>query len=168
MSELEPKLSDIDKLAIDATIKYQSSLLDLMKHTDSRAQQLIAMYTGLAGAAATVALSDWLKNSSVHAAAKLLLVGYAAMLFLGAAFAFQACRSVDLTLPSRSGDFWLWYKNNPEHGAKEFLLAAEESARKNEKLQSDSGDWLKYSMVSGQIAIAFAVMAVLAAVFKFR
>ncbi len=47
-------LSDLQKLAIDSTIKHQASLMELMRHTDSRAQQLIAIYTGLASGAAVI------------------------------------------------------------------------------------------------------------------
>jgi hypothetical protein len=158
-------LSEFEKFAIDATIKRQISLLDLMKHTDTRAQQLIAVYTGLAGAAGALATSGWMKEASEPT--KLLLVGYATFLVLGVVFAFQACRTVDLKLPSRSGDYWVWV-GGKKGRAQDFLTAADASSRESERLQDAAANWLCSAMVAGQSAVLLAFLTVLISIFKLR
>jgi hypothetical protein len=106
-------LTDIEKLAVDATIKRQSSLLELMRHTDLRAQQLITVYTGLAGAAVLFATSPWFSAASTIWTREILGI-YAAFLILGVLFALGACASVKVRLPSRGADFWLWALSDRE------------------------------------------------------
>jgi hypothetical protein len=162
MTGADPKLpppAEFDKFAIDATIKHQVCLLDLMKHTDTRAQQLVSMYTGLVGAAVVLATSKWFE--SAPGLVRLFIFLYAAFLAFGAMFAFQACQSVELTLPSRSGNYWNALRNDPRPDDVTLLLmSADQEVRKGVELQSNAARSLKIAMNAGRLAIWSAAAAV--------
>lgn len=155
----EPKLSDLEKLAIDNVIKRQQSLLELMRHTDIRSQQFIVAYAGFMGAALLFAAKEFtafqgspIATPARHLAATLVLV-YAAALLLGAWFGFQACRPAKVGLASRGGDFWIWALGNRPHAIKEFIEEAEKHLRENEQIQGRAARMLKRSMICGAVAI---------------
>lgn len=155
----ETQLTDLEKLAVDSVIKRQQSLLDLMRHTDTRSQQFIVAYAGFMGAALLFAAKEFtaFPASSIptlarHLAAGLVLV-YAAMLLSGAWFGFQACRPEKVGLASRGGDFWIWALSNRPHALKEFIEEADKHLRENEQIQTRAARMLKWSMICGAIAV---------------
>ncbi|MCC7253058.1 hypothetical protein [Hyphomicrobium sp.] len=76
------KLTDLEKVAIDSVIKRQQSLLDLMRHTDIRSQQLTIAYAGFMGAGLLFVARDPAIPVQFGALAALSMLGYALSLAL--------------------------------------------------------------------------------------
>lgn len=174
----EPKLGDLEKLAVDNVIKRQQSLLDLMRHTDLRSQQFIVAYAGFMGAALLFSAKEFTAFEGVtittpaRTCAAVLVLIYAAALLLGAWFGFKACRTEKIGLASRGGDFWIWALDNEPHAIKEFIKEADKHLCENEKIQMRAARMLKYSMMFGAVAIltsgAGSIALVASALFGWR
>jgi hypothetical protein len=149
-------------MAVDSVIKRQQSLLDLMRHTDIRSQQLTVAYAGFMGAGLLfVARDPALAASSKLAAAT--MIGYAVSLTVGAGFGFFAAWYAKIGLASRSGDFWLWALDpqNASRAIPEFLRNAEDQIVQNEAIQIRAAKLLKAAMACGLIAVFTASLGFL-------
>jgi hypothetical protein len=156
----DSKLSDIDKAAIDGAIKYQAGLFDLMRHTDTRAQQFIGTYTALAGAAALIASSKWFPDG-MGALGKMFFLAYTGLLVVGVYCAFRACGTAVIRLPSRRADFWLWARRNHDLAVSTFLADADKATLECIEIQNVAGRWLDRAMRSGVLAVAAAALSVM-------
>ena len=152
--EDEGKLTDLEKVAIDSVIKRQQSLLDLMRHTDIRSQQLTIAYAGFMGAGLLFITRDPAIPAKFGALAALSMLGYALSLALGAVFGVFAAWYAKVGLASRGGDYWAWalQPHNRPRAIAEFLENAEKQTLKNEAIQIRSAKLLKYSMACGLVA----------------
>jgi hypothetical protein len=147
------KISDLDKLSIDATIKQEQGLFDLMRHTDTRAQAFIGLYSTLAGAVAAIASGQWWKSAPVEA--KQMIMAYGATLVVGALAALIACRMVRVPLPGRPGDFWLYVRSDISiDPVTEFLKDSEIRRKKAGTAQDWAACWLAVAIACGLIAAA--------------
>lgn len=148
------KLTDLEKVAIDSVIKRQQSLLDLMRHTDIRSQQLTIAYAGFMGAGLLFVARDPAIPAQFGDLAASSMLGYALSLALGALFGVCAAWYAKIGLASRGGDYWLWAlePENKPRAIPEFLENAEKQMRDNEEIQIRAAKFLKYSMACGLIA----------------
>lgn len=151
-------LTELEKLAFDGTVKRQQSLLDLMRHTDSRAQQFIVAYSGLMGAALLFAVKEFTGPVEPRYAAVGFVVTYALSVFFATYFAFQACRHNQIGLASRGADFWEWAlaNSNAKDALAHFLSNSEKQMRENEDIQKRAARMLKHSMSCGMVALVIA------------
>ena len=160
------EVSDIEKIAIDAVIKRQQSLLELMRHTDNRAQQFIVAYAGFMGAALLFSAREFSGNqvavAGVHETniAAVFMIIYAVALLAGAVFGFLAVRPNALGLASRGPDFWVWAlkDENSSRAIHAFLAEADKHLIENEGVQKRATGMLKISMLCGAVAI-FVILA---------
>lgn len=148
------KLTDLEKVAIDSVIKRQQSLLDLIRHTDVRSQQLTVAYAGFMGAGLLFVARDAALATQFSEWAMISMLGYAVSLALGAMFGILAAWYAKLGLAARGGDFWLWAMEpqNMPRAVPEFLENAEKQIVANEAIQIRSAKFLRLSMACGLLA----------------
>jgi hypothetical protein len=155
----DKELTDLHKLAIDAVIKRQQSLLELIRHTDMRAQQLVGAYVGFAGAALLFSTRDGsMKCGYTAAIVAVIVLLFALLMCAGAVFSFAAGRFARVGLPSRGPEFWQWAIKCQDHPAvvDEFLKEAAKHLDDNIDLQRDAARMLRYSMACGLAAVIVA------------
>lgn len=149
------KLSDLEKIAIDSVIKRQQSLLDLMRHTDTRSQQLTVAYAGFMGAGLLFVAREPTAPVRLGDVAAISMVAYAFALALGGAFGAFAAWYSKIGLASRGGDYWLWAlePRNAPRAVPAFLENAESQLLQNEAIQKRAAKLLRWSMACGLAAI---------------
>ncbi|MEQ1714975.1 MAG: hypothetical protein ABL907_03150 [Hyphomicrobium sp.] len=154
-------VTDIEKIAIDAVIKRQQSLLELMRHTDNRSQQFIVAYSGFMGAALLFSAREFsathaeLSTNHSNTVAAAFVITYAVSLLAAAIFGFLAIRPAELGLASRGPDFWKWALKNENSASAihAFLEEADKHVLENEKIQKRAVKMLGRSMWCGGVAI---------------
>jgi len=149
------KLSDLEKVAIDAVIKRQQSLLEWMRHTDIRSQQLTIAYAGFMGAGLLFVAREPTAPVRLGDVAAMSMATYALSLALGGVFGALAAWYSKIGLASRGGDYWLWAlePGNAPRAIPAFLENAESQLLQNEAIQKRAAKLLCWSMACGLAAI---------------
>ena len=149
------ELGDIEKLAVESVTSRQRALLDLMEHTDRRAQQFVVAYVGLIGAA--LVLTSRPNGLPPDIVVPLLI--YVMLLVMGVLFGWLATRTVEITLPGRKPSFWQWARRNnicSERAISAWLSEAELNLDKDGMTQKIAANHLSSCSKCGVAAVLWA------------
>jgi hypothetical protein len=154
-------MKDIEKLAIDATIKHEQALFDLMRHTDMRANGYIGLYAGLAGGSAALLSSPWLEQAPPFA--YWLFAAYGVSVVMAAVAALICVRSTKFATPAREAEFWsAVIKRSDDVAVAEFLKGSTTRLEFNSRLQDKAAFWLDRATMLGIVAAVLGVAGMLA------
>lgn len=104
---------DVIKVVFDDVRARQSALLGLIYFVERQAMNLLRLFI-TAGVAMVAAFAAGVQsvNPILHSLYPSALAGLV-LTTVGAAFCFRAMKTVELNLPGRGAEFWLWLLDNP-------------------------------------------------------
>lgn len=96
------------KIALDDARKRHEALTALILFTDTQALNLLKLYLTLGIAAASGAFAGLTSLAVIPFAVSCALIGASLLMLIGSFFCFEAMATVNVSLPGRDAEFWLW------------------------------------------------------------
>ncbi|ODR98396.1 hypothetical protein AUC68_08105 [Methyloceanibacter methanicus] len=147
------------QFAIDDARQRHAALTELIYFTDSQAMALLRLYStvGIAMASASAAL--FAADPPVSTALAWALASATVVLVIGAVFCWLAMQTLQVSLPGRGAEFWLWAMDARVTAASAFTKYLENLEKEsvwNREVNDTTSQHLMAAKIAGVLAPAFA------------
>jgi len=151
------------RIAFEDARHRQAAVVSLIQTIDAQAMRLMSLYVTLGSAAAAGSVSVLASaNRTMPAAVGWALLAAVACLLIGSLLCFQAMKTSAISLPGRTGEFWLWSLEDqvtPEAVLRSYLENLKEKDDQNYRLNVRMARFLnlgKWAGICTPVAAALA------------
>lgn len=154
------------KIAVEDARARQVALVQLLYFIDTQAMNFLRTYITIEAAAVSAIVAASASNWSFKAELIAAALGMLLALIAGSYYCFYTMRTVNITLPGRGPDFWIWGLDRAvphDDVALEYMTALQETMQKNRAINEKSSRSLERAKLSGVlspfVALGFGLVA---------